>query len=153
MLFFRYYHYLRQFLIKQFPGFFSFLVDFKEAVKYGIISSTLLAINLLFLFIFYQLLVVPIVYSTIFAWLSAFIIIFSLQKAWTFRNFSKKYLSQQLFIYFSLAFISLFLNTSWMYLLVVVWAWWYILAQILIALILAIINFFAYQFLVLGRKK
>lgn len=150
---FRYYNYLRKYLVKKHPGFFKFLNKYKDKIKYLISGSLATVVNLFFLFIFFKVLDLKIIYSAIFAWILAFLISFSLQKFWTFRNFSNKKIPKQVLYYFLLAIISLILNARWMYLLVESLEVNYLLAQIIIITVLAFLNYFAYKFIIFKEKK
>lgn len=152
MLSLRYYYYLRKFLIKQYPNYFRFLNKYKDVIKYIITGVLATLTNLFFLFLFYEFLELRIILAVPFAFIIAFIVSFSLQKLWTFRNYSKKRLIRQLIYYFSFALFGLFLNTSLMYYLVEVLAWWYLLAQLLVTIFLAGINFFVYKFIIFYKK-
>jgi putative flippase GtrA len=149
----KYYQSLREYLLKNHPNFFKYLVRFQKVIKYIITGSTATLINLFFLFIFYKILDFSIILSSTFAFILAFIFSFSVQKFWTFKNFSKKSISNQLIMYLLLALFSLLLNAHFMYLLVEKWHIWYLLAQIIVASFLAIFNFFAYKYLVFSLKN
>ncbi len=153
MMPFRYYNYLRKYLVKKHPRFFKFLNKYKDKIKYLISGSLATVVNLFFLFIFFKVLDLKIIYSAIFAWILAFLISFSLQKFWTFRNFSNKKIPKQVLYYFLLAIISLILNARWMYLLVESLEVNYLLAQIIIITVLAFLNYFAYKFIIFNEKK
>lgn len=144
---------MRKFLAKKYPNFFKLITKHKDKIKYIISGGLATVVNLLFLFVFFEIIALNIIFSASLAWLLAFLISFSLQKFWTFRNFSSKKIPKQVLYYFILAIISLILNARWMYLLVESLEVFYILAQIIVLSVLAILNFFAYKFLIFKEKK
>lgn len=153
MMPFRYYNYLRKFLEKKYPIFFKFLSKYKDKIKFVVAGFLATVVNLFFLFIFFQLLEIKIIYAASSAWLLAFIISFSLQKFWTFRNFSIKKMPKQLLYYIIILIISLILNARWMYLLVEGLEIYYLLAQIIVILVIGFLNYFVYKFIIFKEKK
>ncbi len=106
------------------------------------------ATDLIVLFILHQLLGVDIIFATSFAFVAAFMISFSLQKLWTFRNYNHKRLPRQLVLYLLNAFINMSLNAFAMHYLVNNLEIWYLLAQIMVNLVLGIFNFINYKFVI-----
>ncbi len=153
MMPFRYYNYLREYLVKKQPRFFRFLNKYKDKIKFAISGSLATIVNLFFLYIFFQVLDIEIIYSASLSWILAFLISFNLQKFWTFRNFSNRKIPRQILYYFLIAIISFFLNARWMYLLVESLEVHYLLAQIIIIIVLALLNYFTYKFIIFKEKK
>ncbi len=149
----RYYNYLRKYLSKKYPKFFKFLNRFKDKIKFVVSGVLATIVNLFFLFIFFSVFEIKIIYAASMSWLLAFLISFNLQKYWTFRSFSLKKIPRQVILYFSLAFVSLTLNARWMYLLVENLNMHYILAQIIVLFVLAILNYIVYKFIIFKEKK
>jgi len=149
----RYYNYLREFLKKKHPNFFKFLNRFKDKIKFVVTGFLATIVNLFFLFIFYKIFEIRIIYAASFSWFLAFFVSFSLQKFWTFRSLSFKKMPQQIVYYFSLALVSLILNARWMYLLVETLELHYILSQLIVLFILAILNYIVYKFFIFKEKK
>jgi len=149
----RYYNYLRKYLSKKYPKFFKFLNRFKDKIKFVVSGVLATIVNLFFLFIFFSVFEIKIIYAASMSWLLAFLISFNLQKYWTFRSFSLKKIPRQVILYFSLAFVSLTLNARWMYLLVESLNMHYILAQIIVLFVLAILNYIVYKFIIFKEKK
>jgi putative flippase GtrA len=109
--------------------------------------------DLIFLFIFHGLLHINLVLSTSVAFILSFLVSFTLQKFWTFRNYSEDKVVHQLSLYVLNAFIGLNLNGTGMHLLVNKYAVWYMLAQIIVNLVLGVWNFFVYKFIVFNIGK
>ncbi len=149
----RYYNYLRKYLSKKYPQFFKFLNRFKDKIKFVVSGVLATIVNLFFLFIFYSILEIKIIYAASMSWLLAFLISFSLQKYWTFRSLSFKKIPRQVILYCLLAIFSLILNARWMYLLVETLNMHYLLAQVIVLLVLAILNYIVYKFIIFKEKK
>jgi len=143
----------RSFLSQRFPHFFKFCDKRKAVVKFFIAGGFAGVVDLIALFVFHDLFAWEILFSTSAAFILAFAVSFSLQKIWTFRNYSHKKLPRQLILYFAGAFISLNLNALGMHWLVNNLGVWYLLAQIIVNLFLAVINFFNYKFIVFRIYK
>jgi len=140
------------FLHTKHPKVFVFCEHHKAIVKFFVSGSSAAVVDLLALFIFHGLFHWDIVLSTSLAFLFSFMVSFSLQKLWTFRNYSNKRLPHQLVLYIGAAFISLNLNALGMHLLVNSWNIWYLLSQIIVNIFLGIINFFTYKYIVFRKK-
>lgn len=109
--------------------------------------------QLTFLAFFYDLLDWPIVLSSSLAFVLSFLVSFSLQKTWTFRNFSQKKVIKQFSLYIVNAFISLNINGFFMHLLVEKYGILYLFSQILVNVCLGAYNFFFYRLIVFRDKK
>lgn len=149
----RYYNYLRKYLFRKYPNFFKFLNRFKDKIKFVISGALATIVNLFFLFIFFSILDIQIIYASSMSWLLAILISFNLQKYWTFRSFSFKKMSSQVILYLLIAILSLILNARWMYLLVEGLNINYLLAQIIVLFVLAILNYIVYKFIIFKEKK
>ncbi len=149
----RYYNYLRKYLSKKHPKFFKFLNRFKDKIKFVVSGGLATIVNLFFLFIFYSILDLQIIYAASLSWLLTFLVSFNLQKYWTFRSFSFKKIPHQVTLYILLALVSLTLNARWMYLLVESLNMHYILAQIIVLFVLAVLNYTVYKFIIFKEKK
>ncbi len=133
---------------KNCPRLFCFCERQKSIVKFFVSGSFAGAVDLIALFIFHGLIHLDIVVATSIAFLFSFMVSFSLQKLWTFRNYSQKRLPRQLCLYFGTAFISLNMNGLGMHIMVNNLHIWYLLSQIIVNIILGVINFFTYKFIV-----
>lgn len=91
--------------------------------------------------------------GSIISFLIAFVVSFTLQKFWTFKNFEKdqKLVGKQLTIYLLITLLNLGLNTLFMYILVDVFVVWYMLAQFLSAGLIAILSYYLYKFFVFKK--
>lgn len=143
----------RSFFSGRFPRLFYFCERHKSVIKFFISGGLAGSVDLIALFIFHGLFHWNIVLATSAAFLLSFMISFSLQKIWTFRNYSQKRLPRQLVLYFSAAFISMNLNGLGMHILVNNLGVWYLFSQIIINILLGLINFFNYKFIIFHQNK
>jgi len=79
--------------------------------------------------------------SSILAFGVSYLVSFGLQKFWTFKSKDPRAVWYQLPLHLSLAIFNLLLNTTLLYLLVEIGHVWYLLAQILVALVIAADSF------------
>lgn len=149
----RIYYRFRLFFSARFPEIFAFCNRRKSIIKFFIAGAFAGTVDLIALFIFHGILKWGIVLSTSFAFIFSFMVSFSLQKLWTFRNYSHKRLPRQLVLYFSAAFVSMNLNGLGMHILVIDLNVWYLLSQVMVNIVLGVINFFTYKFIVFRKTK
>lgn len=81
------------------------------------------------------------------AFVGYYIVNFSLQKIWTFRNKSKRYIKRQLTQFTLMAIANWTLNTSLLYVLVEYGHMHYMLAQGILTIIVSIIAYFALRWI------
>ncbi|MFA5155331.1 MAG: GtrA family protein [Patescibacteria group bacterium] len=139
---------LRLYFSTKFPRIFKIIEPQKSIIKFFIAGSFSGGADIVLLFVFHGLFRLDIVLSTSLAFICAFLISFTLQKFWTFRNYCQKKVLHQLFLYIINALIGLYLNGWFMHLLVNKYQTWYILAQIIVNLVLAVVNFLVYKFII-----
>lgn len=149
----RFYDDFRNFFAHHFPKVFAFCNRRKALVKFFISGGIAGAVDLAVLFILHGLMGWGILLATFWAFLISFVVSFSLQKLWTFRNYSHKHLPHQLIISFSAAFISLNLNGLGMHILVNNLRVWYLFSQILVNIFLSVINFLTYNIIFRQTKE
>jgi putative flippase GtrA len=142
------YNRFREYFSGRWPAVYSFCDKRKGIIKFVIAGCFAGGTDLVLLFIFHGLVHLDIVLSTSLAFILSFLISFSLQKLWTFRNYRQGKMMYQLSLYILNAFLGLYLNGSFMHLLVNQYQVWYILAQIMVNLALAAWNFVVYKFIV-----
>jgi len=139
---------LIQYFSLNFPRLYEFGQKNKSIIKFIIAGGLAGGTDLILLFVFHGLLKIEIVLSTSSAFILSFLVSFGLQKFWTFRNYCQDKVVQQLFLYIINALLGLYLNGLGMHLLVNKYALWYILAQIIVNLFLAVMNFIVYKFII-----
>ncbi|MFA5023644.1 MAG: GtrA family protein [Patescibacteria group bacterium] len=143
----------RHFFSDRFPKIYCFCDNRKSIVKFFIAGCFAGATDIVFLFLFHGLLKWELVLSTSLAFVLSFLVSFTLQKFWTFRNYDEKETVNQLFLYILNAFIGLNINGFLMHLLVVKFNIWYILSQIMVNLFLGFCNFLIYKFIIFRNTK
>lgn len=143
----------RNFLSRRLPKIYYFCNKRKAIIKFFISGAVAGTSDLILLFIFHGLLYWNIILSTSLAFILAFVVSFSLQKLWTFRNNDKKKTLRQFVLYFLTALINLNLNGFFMHILVNELGWWYLLSQLVINLLLGVINFLVYKFIIFKTKN
>jgi putative flippase GtrA len=146
------YFQFRHFFSGRFPKIYCLCENYKAVVKFFISGCLAGGTDLIFLFIFYDLFNWGLVVSTSAAFVLSFLVSFTLQKFWTFRNYRKEMFSQ-LFLYILNAFIGLNVNAFLMHLLVNRLHIWYILSQIIVNIFLGVYNFLVYKFIIFKNEK
>lgn len=138
----------RHFISHNYPKIYSFCDTKKSLVKF-FLAGCLVGLNdLIFLFLFHGIFKLGIVISTSSAFILSFMVSFSLQKFWTFRNYSQRFAISQMILYFLNAFIGLSVNGVLMHYFVNEINIFYLLSQIIVNLILGVYNFFIYKFII-----
>lgn len=146
------YHKFRQFFSGHWPRLYCFCEARKSVIKFIVAGCFAGGSDLVFLFFFYGLLHWNIVISTSLAFILSFVVSFTMQKFWTFRNYNKQ-MAGQLFLYLLNAFLGLNMNGWLMHLLVNRFHIWYLLAQIAVNITLAFYNFLVYKFIIFREEK
>ncbi len=143
----------RHFFSSRYPRLYDICNRHKAVVKFIFAGGLAGGTDLVLLYIFHGLFGLGLVFSTSAAFILSFLVSFTLQKFWTFRNFRQDKMVGQLFIYILNAFIGLNLNGFFMHTLVRKYAIWYLLAQIIVNLMIGVWNFIIYKFIVFRTDK
>ncbi len=142
----------KNFFLSNYPKIFGACEKRKSVIKFFFAGSSAAAVDLLFLFLFYGLFQWNLVLATSLAFILSFVVSFTLQKFWTFRNYSQKKMPIQFVLYISNAFIGLNLNGLLMHIMVIKFGVWYLFAQIGVNIAIGVYNFFIYKFIVFRKK-
>ncbi|MFA6513680.1 MAG: GtrA family protein [Patescibacteria group bacterium] len=137
----------------RYPGLFYTCEKRKSVIKFFFAGSTAALVDLVFLFLFHGIFKWNLVLSTSLAFILSFAVSFTLQKFWTFRNYSQKRIPVQFVLYIGNAFIGLNINGFLMHLLANKLGIWYLLAQVIVNVMIGVYNFFVYKFIVFRTKK
>ncbi|MDO8552913.1 MAG: GtrA family protein [bacterium] len=113
----------------------------QQIFKFLIAGGFAFAVNIVVLYVLTDIFDIYYLVSTVVAFLISFLVSFVLQKFWTFQDASKDNLHLQLPLYLSMQVANLGLNASLMYAFVEYLHLWYILSQVIISLVLAVIAF------------
>ncbi|MFA6459165.1 MAG: GtrA family protein [Candidatus Paceibacterota bacterium] len=123
-----------------------------KIARYVISGGTAAVTDLAFLYLFTDILHIWYLVSTVFAFIIAFCVSFTLQKYWTFRDHSSDGVGAQGALYFTVSVINLAVNTGLMYLLTDIFGSHYMISQIIAAGCIAIVSFFVYQKLIFKQS-
>ncbi len=148
----RWYDNFRRYFSSTYPEIYSVCNQHKSVIKFIVAGCSAAGTDLVLLYIFYGIFGLDLVVSTSLAFLIAFLVSFSLQKFWAFRNYQDKVVSQ-LFLYLLNALLGLYLNGFFMHLLVNKFQVWYMLAQFAVNLVLGFWNFVVYKFIIFKTDK
>lgn len=124
-----------------------------KVVRFVISGGTATLVNVLSLYIFTDLMGIYYVISAILSYITSFIVSFSMQKYWTFKENSSINLRSQAIYYFLVTLFNLGLNALFIYLLVQYASFHYLLAQIVISLLIAIESFFVYKYIFRTKRS
>jgi putative flippase GtrA len=128
---------------------YDFVFKYRRIVKYIISGGTAAFTDFLALYFLTDILKVWYLLSAALAFLVAFVVSFTLQKFWTFRGGAEQNPYKQLALFLSVSlFGNLVINTALMYLLVDFFKIWYMAAQFMAAIMVALLNFFVYKKLI-----
>lgn len=83
----------------------------------------------------------------------AFLVSFHMQKFWTFRDASRERMMKQMMIYFTVAASGMALNASGMYALVEYFGLYYLLAQVVMSVFIAVGNYLMYRFVIFNKHE
>lgn len=113
-----------------------------QIAKYGISGVVGGLVQLAFLYVFVDRLGFWYLYGVVSAYLVALVIVFTLQKFWTFQDYSMNTFHRQSFMYTMIATVSLLLNVVFMYALVDWLHLWHMVAQVIVVGAVGILSFF-----------
>jgi putative flippase GtrA len=122
-----------------------------KVFRYVVAGGTAAIVNIGYLFLFTDVFGVWYIISSVFAYVIAFLVSFTLQKYWTFRDYSTDRMAKQGTIYFIIGFINLALNTLLIYLFTDIIGLYYIVSQIISGLLIACISFFVYKNIIFSK--
>lgn len=123
-----------------------------KIVRYVISGGMATVTNLLFLFIFTDLVGIWYVLSAILSYLISFVVSFSLQKYWTFGDDSNDRIGTQAVWYILVTTANLGLNTLGIFVLVHYGHVYYLLAQLIVSFLIAIESYFVYRFVFRSKR-
>ncbi len=129
-----------------------FAGKYAKFCKYFIVGGIAFFINLSVLFILTEYAQLYYLLSSAFAFLIAFMANFFLQRFWTFNNTSRTHLKRHALQFFALQVCSnLLLNAALLYLLVEYLRAWYVLAQAVVSIAMALLTFLISQRFIFKR--
>ncbi|TSC87219.1 MAG: hypothetical protein G01um10148_324 [Parcubacteria group bacterium Gr01-1014_8] len=119
---------------------------FLQLVRFGISGSVAALSGIISLYVLTDIVGIWYVASSVLAFFITFIIVFILQKFWTFKETSVSTIPRQTAQNFALSIFNLFFNTALIYVLVDIADLNHILAQALIYGLIGAIDFFVYKY-------
>jgi putative flippase GtrA len=122
-------------------------------VRYVLSGGTAAIVDLALLYALYEVMRVHYLISAILAFLMAFVVSFTLQKFWTFRNVSHENMHTQVFTYLGTSLLGLALNTLLMYVFVDLALVHVMLSQVFAGAIVACFTFFLSKYFVFKQPK
>lgn len=132
-------------LRRRLPRLYDLLFPRRRVIKYVISGGAAAAVNIGTLYAATDFFHVWYIFSEVIAFILSFFVSMGLQKFWTFRDHSRDTIHIQLALYFGTAMANLVLNTILLYAFVEFLHVWYLIAQIIIGILLAIGSFFVYK--------
>lgn len=135
------------------PRLCRFCRNHQAVLKFIISGGSAAGVNIALLFVLHGIFKLELIFSTSAAFIISFLVSFTLQKFWAFRNFRRDGLAGQLFLYALNAAVGLYLNGLFMHLLVSRAGVWYLLSQVIVSAALAFWNFAVYKFIIFREKK
>ncbi len=120
-------------------------VPYRELVRYLIAGGSATVVHFLVLILLTEYAGVWYLASSGIAFICGVTVSFILQKWWTFSEVSTDMIPTQALYYLSVILAGLAVNASILFVLVDVLDMWYVVAQVPVSAIIAIINFFLYR--------
>jgi putative flippase GtrA len=136
-----------------YKNFYIGILQRKKYLKFLISGSLAAMTNLGALYVLHGLVHLAIVPAASISFIIAYLVSFSLQKFWTFADTGRERMAGQMVIYFLVGVFGLVLNAVGMYMLVEVLLVWYLLAQVIMAASLAVMNYFLYRWIFRNRER
>ena len=128
-------------------------INNNKIIKYVFSGGTAFCVHLSTLFALTNYFQIWYLFSTIVAFCLAVIVSYSLQKFWTFKDYSVKNMHVQFSSFLFLALFTLAINTFLMYIFVDKFGLWYIFAQIIINIFTAFLSYLVYNKVVFVDSK
>ncbi len=123
-----------------------------KLIRYLISGGTAAVVNWGTLFLLVHVGDMYYLYASALSFIISIGVSFTMQKFWTFRDNLVQDIHTQFTRYLVVIFFSLLLNTALVYLLVEKANVWYLLAQVLATVIIAMTNFFCYKHFVFRTR-
>lgn len=121
-------------------------------MKFVISGCVVALFNVALLYLFVSKLHLYYLFAAAISFAIALVLNFLLQKYWAFKGVPEGKIVKQFFLFFALVAFNFFLNLFLMFLFVDKFGIQYLLAQILVTIILAVLNFFVYQRFIFGNN-
>ncbi len=124
-----------------------------KIIRYLISGSIVAIVSVFLLYVLTDLFGVWYLLSGIISFIIAFIINFSMQKFWTYRDMSYKSIGFQMMLFLLVAVVNLSINIILLYSFVECFEMNYLLSQVVILVLLASVNYFIYQIIIFRQHS
>lgn len=128
-------------------------LDLPKIFRYFVAGSLAASIHLGGLYLFTEHMHMWYVYANVLAFGIGLIVSFILQKFWTFADHSTDRVHHQALIYIAMQLVALAVNTGGLYLLVQYAHMWYLLAEFLLLIAVAAVNFFISNLIIFRKQE
>ncbi|MFH0892599.1 MAG: GtrA family protein [Candidatus Falkowbacteria bacterium] len=136
-----------------FPRSYGCAEKHKDKVKFVIAGATAAGTNFTLLILLHGVLEFDVVASAVAAFIVSFFVSFFLQKFWTFRDNRRDVIYRQMFFYVLVALVGIAATAAGIRVLVVELGVFYVLAQAMIGVCLAVGNFLVYKTIIFRERK
>lgn len=124
-----------------------------KVLRYIIAGGTAAAVNLSILFVLTEYVGLWYLFSAVIAVASAWIVSFTLQKFWTFKDRSMDRLHIQAPLHLTVSLANIVVNTGLLYIFVEYIHMWYLAGQVLSGALLAIVDYFIYKHYIFAKRS
>lgn len=135
------------------PALYKKVEKYKLPIKYILSGGISAVVDLTSLYFFTDICGIWYVISSALAFILAFLVSFTLQKFWTFRDNGRDKIYKQMAMYFTIGVINVLLNAVGIYWLVESFGIMYLLAQIIMGALLGLAGFVIYRFVIFKKKS
>ena len=131
------------------------IIKYKSLIMYAIFGGLTTLVNIASYYLLYNIIGIPNVPSTIFAWLLAVIFAFITNKLWVFdsKSFDKETLKHEILSFFGCRAFTGLLDVGVMYLTVDVLHWNSTLWKLLSNILVIVINYIASKLIIFKKDK
>lgn len=131
----------------------SFLPEkIQKIIRYVFAGTTAALGNISILFILVQFFHLHYLLASVLSYVGSMALGFTLQKLWAFRDKTTDRVPVQFLFYIAVSTMNLIINTGAMYVFVSIFGIWYIAAQFLSGIIIAVTGYIGYQTFVFNKK-
>ena len=139
-------------LARRAPWLLRLIVRYKIIIKYLFSGGAAVAVNLSALYVFTDLFGIWYVASSVIAFCISLSVGFFLQKFWTFHDNDMRSIKRQMGMYAAVGVLNVILGPTLLYFVVETFAIWYLLAQFLVMVVLAVESYALNRFITFRKE-
>jgi dolichol-phosphate mannosyltransferase len=124
-----------------------------QVVRFVVSGGLTALVNLIVLFVLTDLAGIWYLASSVIAFIVAVVVNFFLQKVWTFRDTERARMGKKAALFLLVSLGHLTLNTVSMYVLVDILSVWYLAAQCIVMLVLALVTYRLYKHTIFAQSS